>query len=213
MLAILVLLALPAHAAEERVLFIGDSHSVGSFGHDLDGLLRGWAPETATYASCGSSPFWWFDGQATPCGFFQRDLSGHATSGLKAPTPLLETLLADVKPTIIVVEQGANLVNSPLDFIASDSRRMADAIAKASPKCLWLGPPHTRLKTDVEQAEYNGVLRGAVSGACQYMDSRPFTHYPETGGDGTHYDQLGPPGVAMMQAWADAALAAVKALP
>src|SRR5256885_15350337 len=47
-----------------HVIYIGDSHTVGPFGHALDAALRASYPtwKIETYASCGSSPNWFLPG-------------------------------------------------------------------------------------------------------------------------------------------------------
>jgi lysophospholipase L1-like esterase len=199
----LLLLSVSA-AAGERILVIGDSHSVGSFGRRLDDLLRERTPEVATYGSCGSSPSWWFDGRATQCGYFHRGLNGRSRRGTEAATPLLSTLLSEIEPDTIVVALGANLVNAPRDWAERTTRQMVELIAgKPGLRCVWVGPPHGRNKPEPGFGEFYTLLEGIVKPTCEFIDSRPFAQYPETGGDGVHFDHLGRPGVAIAEKWAE----------
>jgi len=184
------------------MLLVGDSHTVGTFGRTLDALLRTLPAEAATYASCGSSPEWWFSGHSTPCGYFQNDLNGHATTATQHPTPLLADLVAEVHPTVVVAALGANLVNASLDVVAAQSEKLAQAIHGAGARCIWVGPPHGRNKPEPGFSRFYEALEKAVSPDCAFVDSRPYTHYPDQGGDGIHYDSLGEPGKTIARAWA-----------
>jgi hypothetical protein len=206
-LAALFVLATPhVTRADTRILLIGDSHTYLSFGRKLDSLLRTIRQaQVETIASCGSSPFWWFNAQPTNCGFFEHDADGSSRDSLQAPTPLLQDVLNRFKPTLTLVALGANMMNpdnAPLDFVSQTTRQMAQMIAQAGSQCVWVGPPTSRIHLEPHVSEVDGILRGATTPECHFIDSRPFTHYPDQGGDGLHYDSLGPQGVAMAQDWA-----------
>jgi hypothetical protein len=197
--------------AGDAWLFIGDSHSVGSFGQRFDELLRGIeGAEVTQHASCGSSPSWWFTGQPTSCGFLSRDAEGRRRRGLRAPTPVLPALLAELRPAVTVVALGANLVNAPRDHALRTSRELAEAIVAAKSRCVWIGPPHGRNKPEPGFSEFYVVLREAVGPGCDFIDSRPFARYPDRGGDGVHYDHLGPEGVAIARRWAEEVFALLR---
>lgn len=187
--------------ASERILFIGDSHAVGAFGVKLDSLLGQTGAETWTYASCGSSPWWWFKGHATPCGYFEKTPAGTVRAN-SSPTPLIATLAETIKPTVVVVALGANLVEAPIKFAQQDSRKLALFIQNTKARCLWVGPPHGRNKPEPGFSQFYSALKAAVEGPCEFIDSRPYAHYPDKGGDGVHYDQLGPEGMKMARSWA-----------
>ena len=79
--------------AKEHVLFIGDSHSVTTFGRTLDEKLRS-LPDTEvqTVASCGAVARYFWVGTNTRCGFFFRDVQGNISRGMRGPTPLLKNI-------------------------------------------------------------------------------------------------------------------------
>jgi hypothetical protein len=190
----------------DAVLFIGDSHTVGSFGRILDGMLRSNSGGTRveTYGSCGSSPIWWFNGYPTSCGYFFRDSTGFIRRGKSARIPSLTGLLDRVKPGVVVVELGANLIKSSDEHSRVTLRRMVGKIAESGARCVWVGPPNGRNKPEKRLAHFYQLLREEVEPVCDLIDSREFTHYPAKGGDGAHFDSLGPKGVAIARGWAEA---------
>lgn len=195
----------PVHAAE-RILLLGDSHTVQSFGRHLDGLIRTQFPaakEVTTRGVCGSSPAWWFREQVTTCGYFFRNKNQTIQQGLEIATPLLTTLLEEHNPTLTIVALGANIVRAPDDEILTTSRQMAEQVAASGSRCVWVGPPHGRNKPEPKFSQFYQVLEQAVKPHCELIDSRPFLGYPAEGGDGAHYDSLGEPGRAMARAWAE----------
>lgn len=90
------------------VLILGDSHTVGPFGQKLDELLRQEGARVATYASCGSTAKWWYTGQKTTCGYFEKDLEGKVTEATQYATPLFPDLLKTLNPDHIIIALGTN---------------------------------------------------------------------------------------------------------
>ena len=190
------------------VLFVGDSHSVGPFGWALDQHFRDAGHQVATYASCGSIPRWWSTGQKTPCGFFSRDLKGTKVQLDQSPTPLMDNLLADLKPDVVVMEFGGNYVNTPSDdFVKNDIRTFIKKIKSTGAQCFWITNPDTR-KFRSEIPRILGLIKEAVGNDCPIFESHLVTRYPETGGDGIHYwNTLGTP---IAKSWALKAFEAFK---
>jgi hypothetical protein len=190
------------------VLFVGDSHSVGPFGWAMDQHLRDAGHSVATYASCGSIPKWWVTGQTTPCGFFSRDLEGQKTQLDKSPTPLMDNLLADIKPDVVIMEFGGNYVVTPSDdFVKKDINSFIAKIKAAGSQCFFITNPDTR-KYRAEIPRILGLIRDAVGDACPIFNSSLVTRYPETGGDGVHYwNTLGTP---IAKEWAKKAFEAFQ---
>jgi len=190
-------------AAGQRVAFIGDSHSVGSFGQEMDALLRARGALVWTTAVCGSSPDWYFRDAQIQCGFFFRDSDGETERGTRGRlTPRLATLLETAKPDFTVVALGANLINLTPEYARRTTRPMVEAIAESESRCVWVGPPHGRNKPKEKLDALYVALRETTQDLCLFVDSRPYIHYPDTGGDGAHYDHLGPEGRRMAREWA-----------
>lgn len=185
------------------VLFIGDSHAVGSFGKREDELLRAIPGfSVATYASCGSSPQSWFTKEKTGCGYFFKDADGRERRGLEAETPLIADLLKAHQPRYTVVALGANLYGGPLEWVRDTSAEMAQAIVRSGSRCVWIGPPQGRNEPEPELGRLFDILRAAVGPYCLLIDSRKYTAYPAVGGDGIHFDSIGESGQRTAEEWA-----------
>lgn len=205
-LSLLLLFSFNLQAA--TVLFVGDSHSVGPFGWAMDQNLRDGGHQVATYASCGSIPKWWTTGQTTPCGFFSRDLKGTKVQLAKAATPLMDNLLAEVKPDVVVMEFGGNYTTTPSDdFVKKDIKSFIAKIKASGAECFFITNPDTR-KHRAENPRVLKLIKEAVGTNCPIFESYLVTKYPETGGDGIHYwNTLGTP---IAKSWAKKAFEAFK---
>ena len=189
--------------APRTILFVGDSHSVGSFGIAEDALLRRMGKfNVATYAVCGSSPDSWLSGFKTNCGYFFRDAQGHEQRGWEAETPRMTELLKTHQPAYTVVELGANMYGHTPEWIGQTSHEMAMAIVNSGSKCIWVGPPQARIQSEEKLGQVFAGLRKSVGQYCLLFDSRKFTRYPDSGGDGIHFDTLGENGQRAAEKWA-----------
>jgi hypothetical protein len=203
---LLLLISLNTQAA--TVLFVGDSHSVGPFGWAFDQNLRNDGHQVATFASCGSIPKWWTTGQKTPCGFFSRDLKGTKVQLNQAPTPIIDELISEIKPDVVVMEFGGNYLNTPSDdFVKKDIRSFIAKIKASGAACFWITNPDTR-NNRAAIPRILGLIKEAVGNECPIFESHLVTAYPQTGGDGVHYwNNLGTP---IAKAWANKAFEAFK---
>lgn len=195
------------------ILFIGDSHSTGSFGMQQDAVLRSVKGfRVATYAICGSSPDNWFSGDKTSCGYFFKDVDGREQRGWEAATPLIANLIAQYQPAYTVVELGANMYGRTPEWVEKTSHEMAMAIVNSGSKCIWIGPPHARIQTDSGLAQVFDALHAGVGAYCLLFDSRNVTRYPAVGGDGIHFNSLGESGARIAENWAISAYYAFSPL-
>ena len=182
-------------------LFIGDSHSAGVFGRKLDESLRTLPRASVrTFARCAATAQWWFDGTSTYCGYFDRLSDGRIISfpdAIHAPTPLLTKLLAEPVSIgdrrVTVVALGSNDLGwLPAKVVGENVERMTDVIRKSGSECIWVGPPSMRKFGDAKVAAMYTAIAGAVRAPggdlCRIVDSRKYTNYPQTGGDGVHYN-------------------------
>ena len=206
--------AFPAHA--ETILFIGDSHSVGPFGRELDRLLRkNPSNKVATYAMCGSIGSWWKTGHEVTCGAYEKDITGKVLiDSLRAvppppaqvPTPLLSHLLNTLHPSITIAEFGTNYgpdmgTTGGDDRTKADMRATAEMIKQSGSKCIWVGLPKTRVFSKVE-AHLFTLTQEAVGDLCTVINSLALIdHYPISCNDGKHYSC--PAGVPIANKWAD----------
>lgn len=197
-------------APRPRILMIGDSLSVGSFGEVLQRYLENkyGRESVAAFASCGSSPENWLRDEPvfhTKCGYRERtpttDVYSDFHNGRPPPptgTPKLESLLARYKPTVVIVQQGTNWMDRPLsdDQIRSILKRFIAAVG-AKRTIIWIGPPDSSRFSRVQARIYR-LIRQEIPSGDVVINSRRLTDYVpgKTGGDGVHYNS------ASGEAWA-----------
>lgn len=182
------------------ILIIGDSHTVGPFGQKLDELLRNEGASVATYASCGSIAKWWYNGQRTTCGYYERDLAGKKTEATKHITPLFSELLRNIKPDHIIIALGTNYVkNLNDDSVKADLTVMMNDIRSTGAGCFWILPPDMR-QFRAELPRLNRLVKAVAGDECRYLESASITRYPDAGGDGIHYWSA--EGTPLARAWA-----------
>lgn len=173
-----------------KVLLIGDSHCCGTFGKTLDQACRDAGARVRSYASCSSHPIWWFDGTRTHCGYFARDERGRIQRvpfGVLKPTPRLPLLWRQFQPELVLVALGANMIDYRRETIQATSARLAAYLDARGAEIGWIGPPVIRLQPRWKLDRLYGWLQAAVKPYALFIDSRPWTHYPATGGDGIHF--------------------------
>ncbi len=176
-----------------RVLHIGDSHTAGIYGKEMDKLLRATGAKVETVGSSSASPSWFISGHATTKGFYSKDEKGNVDSPAdwKAPhaTPKLKNLISEFQPNIILISLGANLLGSNGKNIESEVRKIAEIAKQSGAKIVWVGPPDGResKKPEEKQSDLYLHLKKAASEYGTFVDSRPYTEYPDSGGDGVHY--------------------------
>lgn len=190
--------------ALQRVLYIGDSHSVGVFGHTMTTLLRDDLPKNVALmavASCGSEPRWWLEGKTTNCGLRTLYPNGFDDEIHKAQTPKIAELLSIVKPKITIVQLGSNLVLMSNEEREKSTDAMMDLIEKKGGQCVWISAPDSRKFSSTEIGNVHELLKKlAKKHRCKLIDSRKYTKYP-AGGDGLHYG--GKDGAPIAKYWAE----------
>jgi hypothetical protein len=201
-----------------RVLHIGDSHTAGIYGSNIDKMMRATGAKVFTLASSGSSAASWIDGYTTKSGFYYHDETGknsvpqdwkvmtpaiaeklknHKIKDWQVPvkTPNVNDMIDKFKPNVIVFSLGANMIHNSAKSIEADVRRLCE-IAKASgAKIVWVGPPDGRpdKKPDNVQNNLYEHIQKIAEEYGAFIDSRPYTDFPAgIPGDGVHY--WNPPG-------------------
>lgn len=209
--------ARPLINPDARVLHIGDSHTVGTYGKEMDKMFRETGAKVRTYGSAGSSPTWWFNGTTTHSGFYAKDDEGKVDSPAdwRTPhkTPKFSTLIQDYKPNVIVISLGANMLGANGDYIEKEVRKMAEVAKASGAKLVWVGPPDGResKKPTSKQTQLYEHLQKAAREYGTFIDSRPFTEYPATGGDGVHYG--GKEGTKIAKNWAKEVFGEIQRIP
>lgn len=181
----------------DRILYIGDSLSIGKFGDLItDHLIDEKKYSVAFFASCGSSPENWISGEPdyeTRCGYrdftFERSTKRDFTH---YKTPKLATLLRTYAPRIVIVQQGTNWMDRPLtnDRIRSITQNFVKEVRESGATVIWIGPPDSSRFSAAKQENIYSLIRGVSSVAL--INSRPpITSYErgKTGPDGIHYNR------------------------
>lgn len=188
----------------QRVLYIGDSHSVGVFGHSMTTLIRDVLPKNVilmAVASCGSEPRWWLEGKTTNCGLRTLYPNGFDDEIHKAQTPKIAELLSIVKPKVTIVQLGSNLVLVSDEEREKSTDAMMDLIEHKGGQCIWIGAPDSRKFSAGDINNVHNILKKlAKKHHCTLIDSRKYTKYP-AGGDGLHYG--GKEGAPIARYWAE----------
>lgn len=207
----------PLIGPEERVLHVGDSHTVGIYGQEMDKHLRATGAKVETYGSAGSSPSWWKTGQTTRSGFFSRDAEGSTVQPKNwrdpHPTPKFKDLVGRFQPNVIMISLGANLINASPETIEKQVREMAQVAKASGARVVWVGPPDGResVKPTSKQNQLYQQLERVAREYGDFIDSRPLTEYPASGGDGVHY--WGTEGSRRARQWAQEVFDQVQSLP
>ena len=184
-----------------KVLQIGDSHSVGAFGKELDAKLRGTGAQVATYASAGATASTFVQGKSTKYGYWEKHADGSQRTvgyGQSAQTPRLDNLIAKERPGVIVVNLGANFRGSnPKGQVAE----LGQVAKKYGIPIVWVGPPKTAKDNSNpgSLAKFDQEMAAAVAPYGTYVSSAK--HTPRySGGDGIHYG--GSQGTQLAKNWA-----------
>lgn len=187
-----------------RILMIGDSHSVGIFGHKFTELIKTFAPkvELMAVASCGSEPHWWLTGKSTHCGLRTLYPNGFDNTIHSAPTPKIDDLLNLTKPKITIVQLGSNLVLLSRQEREIYTQAMMDIVKSKGGQCIWISAPDSRKLSSADLNDVYEALKAVTKkNHCKLIDSRKYTKYPNSGGDGLHYG--GQEGSIIATQWAE----------
>ena len=184
-----------------KVLVIGDSHTAGTYGDELDRLLRGKGAQVHTVGSSGATADQYISGAGTKVGYADHKLNGQTEKTAAHATPKLEDLIAQDKPDTIVVNLGANFRGAGPSGIKAQVNKLGEIAKRHNIKIVWVGPPRTRddMSNPSSLQKFDQDMAAAVQPFGQYISSAPFT--PEySGTDGVHYG--GSKGTELAKKWA-----------
>lgn len=197
---------------DSRVLHIGDSHSCGVYGKTIDGLMRDTGASVNTVAVAGSNPSYFMKGTTTKCGYYSKDENGNVTEPYwttPMQTPLLQNLIDTYKPTVLCVSLGANMVGYGESTIRSMIESVCDKGKAAGCQIVWVGPPDSRIQDNAQVNNLYNILKSEIAKYDGVLvDSRQYTDYPASGGDGLHYS--GTEGTAKAKTWANSVMNAIQ---
>ncbi len=183
-----------ARAEAPRVLLIGDSQSVGTFGRRLPGvLMKQGRAQVAVVARCGATPAHFFEEGYSNCGFYERSRNG-VTLGPGTghrPVERLVRLLDRERPDVLIVQLGGNSVPLSQSHWERHVRLVMDALRERERiQCLWVGPPPGWGRDPERFKSYYDFMSQHLGTRCRFFDSRPGIQYPEQTGDGIHLDRI-----------------------
>ncbi len=215
-LALMFLLGFQS-AYAEKVLILGDSHTGGPFGAELERLFTAAGDEVTIYGCWGATANNYIsggkitiNGQEMQC----NSASFNKKSTIKGPYDLPSvgqiSKQFDDEPDIVIVALGANYVKGDL----TQSEKLVDELDKNilgfTSECYWVGPPiapdQEHSPTTFYQKYYGQV------GKCALIDSRLSTifNFPKAGE--IHFDDSrgNTGGTAVAKSWAQNVFARVK---
>lgn len=192
-------------ARTARVLYLGDSLSIGAFGRTFDQSMRSSGFEVHTVVAGGASPYYWLKNyQSLPCtiGFWEKSPSSERRVGYVRAVPKLEDLLETHQPHVVVVQTGINLYatlrskrrtkEANVAEVTSLIEQMCFSIAKSGATSYWVLPPHSHEQRYPKalQEELASIMRTVVNRyEGRVFESQQVTRfddpYPAT--DGIHY--------------------------
>lgn len=177
LLAVLLLTAVRAGA--EKILIIGDSHTVGPFGAALDQTLAAKGNAVSMNAVCSATSSWWMGVKRRPLSICWsiHPYGGKNAPGDGAPNVPVPTVkeLADQGPEAVVVALGSNPDGGAADTASASEKLLA--LLPKNARCFWVGPPPMPKRLEFIDKLYaalpEALARAAQTGpACALIDSR-----------------------------------------
>jgi lysophospholipase L1-like esterase len=149
----------------KKVLMLGDSHTVGTYGQEMSRLIGGTGSSVKTDAKVGVSP-----------SYFNSRVGD---------------LIRRDNPDTIVISLGANMRGASQAQVNKQIKDLEAQIraAGSNAQIVWVGPPRTAQDMRDGGAsinQFNQMMRNAIGSGGRYVDSAPFTNY--SGPDGIHYN-------------------------
>jgi hypothetical protein len=199
---LLVLARPPVPVAFADIVYIGDSHSTGCFGSELDKSLRSLIDPVSqnhvrvqSAATCGSSSASWLapGGNSTLCGFRACGPSsdGDCATRESGKSASIESLIRVTHPRVAVIELGSNMLKQNLESALQDATKLAQKVKDSGARCIWIGPPQPTIVSPQVYENFVKHLSDTVSeNGCRFIDSNPKTARENLGSNslGLHYD-------------------------
>ena len=194
-------------AGFSKTLVITDSHGEGAFGGELVSLMEKNNQDVSLFAVGGSTSADWNHGLRQVWGYWEHQTGKPDIRLTKPLTPKLQNLLEQLKPDVLVIELGTNLIWRDISPESKNEiDRMLETVRTSGVRCFWVGPPDLRPNQEdrvSRELEIHSVLEDRVIGnGCVLVKSWTFTRFPETGGDGIHYDTIPLIGKGLSRQWA-----------
>ena len=179
-------------------LFVGDSHSYGAFGQEIDKILRQYADKVVSVASCGASASTWLEKsdnfKSTNCGYWKKTSPQKEIRTASHQLNSLKSEISELKPQVTVIALGTNMLGDVQGFHSELKAvdKLIQQVQQAGSRCLWIGPPDVSknpFKKNLD--ELNLELKKYVEKRnCTYLSSTGLTKYNFTKSDGIHYPPM-----------------------
>jgi hypothetical protein len=188
-----------------KVLFLGDSQSLGAFGTSFEQHLREAGCDVHTVVAGGASPYYWLKAHGPmrcSIGYWEKSSAGEQRVTSISAVPKLEDLLLTDRPNVVVVQMGVNLYASLRSKRWTDEENeakvrgllteMGQAVSTAGAVSYWILPPKShpeRYSLELQQrmarlmketVESFGGVAFESQAVTEYVDSYPVN-------DGIHY--------------------------
>jgi|694.fasta_scaffold130357_2 hypothetical protein len=191
-------------ASGRRILFLGDSLSLGSFGKTIDAELRAAGHSVTTVVTGGATPYYWlkeFKTVSSDIGFWMKTPQSERRVQVCKAVPKLEDLIATHKPEVVMVQTGTNLYanlrskrQTPKERVRTVEYlydRMGQVAAAGGCTLYLITPPDAheqRYPRDL-QNQMRGIMTKAGNRYGRVFDSYKVTRYtdPYPKEDGIHY--------------------------
>ena len=194
--------ATSALQAEEKVLYLGGSHSLGSFGESLDSELRQSRLNVTTVVDGGAGPYHWLKSyQSFPCenGYWEKSSTTERRVSSIRTVPKIESLIEAYSPDYVVIQTEWNLyatLRSPRRLKSENIlevkfliNQMCKAIKNSGAKAYWILPPHShevRHSLQLQEELITLMIDVIEEYEFAYFDSSNVTrytaNYPENDG-------------------------------
>jgi hypothetical protein len=140
-----------------RILMVGDSHTAGLFGKELQSLLRKTGAKVRRVGKSKTAPRHWVRGSK-----YQN-------------TPALRMLTTSFRPNVVLILLGANMRRGGKnDFKAVQT--LARIARESGAKVIWVGPP--KQGNDISPASidaFDAKMRRAIGPGVRYIALSAFT--------------------------------------
>ena len=198
-----------ASKPDHRVLFLGDSLSMGAFGRTLDMSLRENAVEVYTHVAGGASPYYWlrrYEPISCSIGYWEKTPANERRVGYIRAVPKVEDLIDTYTPDVVVVQTGVNLYatlrskrrthDENVEVVEELISDMCRAVHRSGAYSYWITPPEShpkRYSSDL-QGELAKIMKRVVGefGGSVFESAKVTTWktpYPSQS-DGIHYGPL-----------------------
>ncbi len=205
------------------VLIIGDSQSMGTYGDTLYSAFKNNGYITNKYAVCGSTPSYFTKGSpinSASCNAEYVYDDGTSDTPTSGSTPLLDTLIKEHSPALLVVTFASNMYGSSEETIQSSIATFTEKLEGQNVNCYWVGPPQGPRYDDLaDYQQYKEIIKeSAETGGCTFIDSEQYTAFAFCGDTAfgcdadVHFDSHGAEGKAAAQAWAQGVYAVIVPL-